>query len=126
MEALIVGGFVFVFCFAAALPPGRNAGASADSVLDWVPWTRWSHLILGEPGSHFQPSFILKFRQTEQPDGAVDCPGEIKSWSGTLNRKKVEERSWGGGGQGGANFVMSLEKQKSRIPEWCKKLEWLD
>lgn len=56
MEALIVGVFVFVFCFAAALPPGRNTGASADSVPARVPQTRWSHLILGEPGSHFQPS----------------------------------------------------------------------
>lgn len=37
MEALIVGVFVFVFCFAAALPPGRNVGASADSVLARVP-----------------------------------------------------------------------------------------
>lgn len=37
MEAFIVGVFVFVFCFAAALPPGRIAGASADSVLARVP-----------------------------------------------------------------------------------------
>lgn len=37
MEALIVGGFVFVFCFAAALPSGRNTAASADSVLARVP-----------------------------------------------------------------------------------------
>jgi len=37
MEALIVGGFVFVFCFAAVLSPGRKAGASADSILAKVP-----------------------------------------------------------------------------------------
>lgn len=56
MEAVIVGVFILVFCFAAALPPGTNAGASADSVLAVVPLTHLSHLILGEPGSHFQPS----------------------------------------------------------------------
>lgn len=37
MGAFIVGGFVFVFCFAAALPLGRNVDAFANSVLPRVP-----------------------------------------------------------------------------------------
>lgn len=46
MEAVIVGVFVFISCFAAALPPGTNTGASADSILAVVPLTHSNHLIL--------------------------------------------------------------------------------
>lgn len=108
MEAPIVGGFVFVFCFAAAAPPGRNAGASADSVPARVPLILWSHLILKEPGSNFQLGvLILKFSQLSQPDRALCCSGENKIQKLKIWIEIKKEREW------------KLGKEGRKLILWC-------